>query len=280
MLRIPPPLPRGIWTRIPESDWKRAWLNAPVIFSHSYAEYIVDVAVNLVRRAASKYKKLAWGWSGGKDSLALEIIMERADIDATPVVIRGRDEFQLAQVLDWHHKNIPEGSILIHHEIDFPMLKRKPELLFPEARYVPFWVDMSFRKNWPKVCHKHGFDGIIVGHRTADGNWSPQVDVKSASGFRRIAPIRHWGHEELMAVIKHLGKKPVSPAYDLERGWMMGSVDWPQRDRRPPNPKTQKPWTAHQCLLEVARADPTRLDVSEPWFPEEVDRVREALVVD
>ena len=72
--------------RIKNSEWIEAFEKIDQIVSRKDLDQIVDQTVKEIKRK-TKGKKAAYAWSGGKDSLALADICQRAGITQCVLVI-------------------------------------------------------------------------------------------------------------------------------------------------------------------------------------------------
>lgn len=172
-------------------------------------------------------RDLCFGWSGGKDSIVLERILELAGYRACVLVITS---LEYRAFLQWATDNMPERLTVIRTRHDLDWLKSNPQMLFPATseiaarwfREVQHWGQELFVK-------REGFQLLAVGRRKKDGNYCGAEGVyTNARGVTRYAPLYDWTHEEIFAAIDHF-EAPLPPCYGWPRGYQVGTGPWPAR---------------------------------------------------
>lgn len=85
-------------------DFVNAWNNIEQLVSHEEAERLVASAVSDIREKTAG-KRVAYAWSGGKDSLALQVVCERAGINQCVLCTASKIEYP--GFVDWCKTHAP-----------------------------------------------------------------------------------------------------------------------------------------------------------------------------
>ena len=112
-----------------QEDWVNVYNNISSYISREEIEEKINKTVERIKDVV-KDKKVAYAWSGGKDSLALQIIMEKMGIDKGIAAIS--KELEYTNFLQYIYKNIPKGIEIINIPVKFEYLNKHLELLFPQ----------------------------------------------------------------------------------------------------------------------------------------------------
>lgn len=196
------------------------------------AEQAVEQAVYEVKRLVVKPDNVVYGWSGGKDSIALQVVMERAGIHKA--VLGSIPHLEWRSYLDWVDQHAPEG--IVHHRNWFLSpawlaIPKNHRYLFPATSKLGyFWTEQGTRyaQKIYQDTEKPAFQ--IYGRRWADGNQiGPDgFSYNKTSGIRSYSPLRSWPHELVLAVI-HYNGRTLPPLYEQPYGWTAGTGTWSGR---------------------------------------------------
>lgn len=204
-----------------EEDWWQSF-NEPV-YSREYIEHKVKQTIDEIK-ALTNGKKLAMAWSGGKDSIALQLIMEKSGLDYDSFIVVSRMEYP--EFIKWINDNKPKGLNFVTSNHDFEWLASHNEMLFPQ--------DSTTNAKWYKIVQHEGqrafarsndIDIMILGRRKADGNYTGRGTnhyQKKTETFMRYCPIADWKHEEVMALLHYEGVK-MPPIYSYPNGFRNGT---------------------------------------------------------
>ena len=203
-----------------------AWKTINLTVPRSYADYLVEKAAAEVRRQQKRYAPIAYGWSGGKDSMALKVVMDAAGVDECMLAI---SRLEYPEFLSWCTNWMPNGlTVIDRKEVNLEWLIRNPNMLFPKnADIAGKWFQLIQRMGQKQYYSDAGLGALVVGRRIADGNY-PRTEFKDRTGRVWISPILHWTHEDVMAVCKYYGD-PLPPTYSWPRGWSVGTGAWAAR---------------------------------------------------
>lgn len=173
-------------------------------------------------------KKTAYAWSGGKDSLVLGHICERAGIKDSML---GICDLEYPAFIDWINENEPEGLEIINTGQDLEWLAKNPKMLFPkDSKVASRWYSIVQHKAQNQYYKKHKLDILILGRRKADGNYVGKGDniYTDKKGTTRYSPLSEWSHEMMLAYI-HYYQLEMPPIYSWENGYKCGTHPWAAR---------------------------------------------------
>jgi hypothetical protein len=194
----------------------------------------IDEAVAEIRAVVGLNRdRVVYGWSGGKDSVALQVLMEAAGIQRA--VLGLVPAFEFTDYTDWVEHHRPEGLTAYGNPAyDLPWLARDDNhrFLFPKtAKLGYFWTLAGTR--WAQLKYQEQYRPIlqIYGRRRADGNQigQEQYGISTArNGITSYSPMRAWPHELVLAVV-HYYRRPLPPVYWWPHGWTAGTGAWAGR---------------------------------------------------
>lgn len=214
------------------------WRKIDSIVPRWYVEKIIDDAVTETWRMldAINAKKFAFGWSSGKDSIALQAVMDRAGISDC---VMCTSMLTYPEGKKWTEKYKPKNLTVIERKsLNLEYLRRNPEMLFPHnCQLAGKWIYITHRVGFDRYCRQNDVDTLILGERRFDGNF-PMLLFRNKNGLATIKPIFEWTHEEVLAVYKAYGPPELAPWYYWPRGFHTGSRGWAQK-RSNPIPKSQ-----------------------------------------
>lgn len=168
-------------------------------------------------------------WSGGKDSIALAAVVERAGFSTIKGVMGVAAALEVPAQLAWARANRPAG-VMIYDRSDFDLawLRANPNMLFSRDGAECFLKNVT-RWSQHRFLEAHGEHLMLNGRRRADGNWFNSKDergVHQSRGGTWYSPIRDWPHELVLAAVRrHPGGCP--PVYSWPRGWEHGTGPFP-----------------------------------------------------
>lgn len=207
--------------------WDRIW------------DYVtIDEAMDAVDQAAAEVRQVVgqhsavYGWSGGKDSQALQVVMDRAGIHRAVCGIIPNLEWRA--YLNWIDGHHPEGlEIIPNNDLDVRWLAQPGhgKYLFPRnSQDGYFWTTAGTRRAQHTYQDRHHPVFQIYGRRKADGNQcgrSPH-GIHVSGKLTAYNPLRDWSHELTLAVV-HYNRMPLPPVYRWPHGWTAGTGSWPGR---------------------------------------------------
>lgn len=206
------------------ADWMSAVADIEQLISRSEVEQYAEKAIHDIC-AMTKGKKAAYGWSGGKDSIVLGKLCERAGITDC---FFSHCDLEFPSFLDWALANMPKNCVEINTHIDLEWLSDHPEMLFvDDSKRLNRWYGIVQRSAFSDYYATEKPDLLIVGHRTIDGNVCGEGGfIRKKSGEVRYAPLADWPHEAILGYI-HYHSLELPPVYDWEGGYVFGPTPWP-----------------------------------------------------
>lgn len=213
-----------------QADWVQARIDIERLVSKEQLDGKISKAVEEVSDVI-KGKNVAYGWSGGKDSLALEHVMNLAGVKEC---LMAMTNLEYPAFLQWVTDNMPPGLEIINTGQDLDWLVDNLHMLFPrDSKTAAKWFKMVQHTGQEQYYAEHKLDLIILGRRKKDGNHIP-YDPKgrpiytNAKGITRYSPLAEWTHEEVLALM-HYYQTPEPPIYSWPRGYQVGTGSWPAR---------------------------------------------------
>lgn len=212
-------------------DFVNAWENIEQLVSREEAEALVASAVSDILEK-TKGKRAGYAWSGGKDSLALQYVCEKAGIKRC--VIGLATDLEYVSFLNWIERHAPSGLVRWNNEkLTLGWLAKHPEMLFPSrSAESAKWFSLIQHRAQAWFFKKYNLDIICLGRRLQDGNYTGgagQNIYTDRKGVTRFSPIAHWKHEQVLAVVHYFMNRNIPPIYDMPNGWIVGTGVWPAR---------------------------------------------------
>lgn len=195
-------------------------------------EHAVDRAVREIHTVIGRraLDRCVYGWSGGKDSIALQVVMEAAGVQRA--VLGCVPGLEFTSYMEWLPDHLPEGVHVYGNDaLDLKWLAAHPQYLFPRtAKLGYFWTTAGTRR--AQLAYQQQYQPLfqIYGRRYADGNQcgDRQGISRARNGITSYNPIRAWSHEMVLAVIAYY-QRPLPPTYRWPHGWTAGTGPWPGR---------------------------------------------------
>lgn len=238
-------------------DFWETFRTLPEWYDRGRLERLIDAAVAELRGYA-RGRRVAYAWSGGKDSQALRLVAERAGITDCILAI---SDLEYPEFLRWATDHMPEGLTVLNTGQDLLWLARNREMLFPrDANTAARWFRIVQHAAQRDYFRQMRLDMLLLGRRWADGNYtgpSGTTIYKDRAGVVRQSPIAGWTHEDVLAAIR-LYDLPLAPCYGWPRGFRVGTGSWPARQ-----------WTLSEehGWTEVHAIDPDVVHAAAAYLP-------------
>lgn len=215
--------------RATHEQFADVWANIAGLVSKVEIENLVDRTVEDIRRV-TRGRRVAFAWSGGKDSQALEIVCRAAGVEPCVMAI---SDLEWPAFLAWVTDHMPPGlEILAQRDVNLDWLAKNPRYLFPRssAEDAEWFKRVQWRAQ-ERYYEKERLEMLIMGRRKADGNFmgGDLAIYSKADGMLRFGPIFHWRHEDVFAACHYLADRDIAPIYDWPRGFRVGTHSWPAR---------------------------------------------------
>ena len=213
--------------RIKNEDWISTLKNIEKAVSRERIDALAEDTIERVRKTTLG-KRVAYAWSGGKDSLVLGDIARKAGIIPCVLVI---SNLEYQAFTEWVEAHKPPELTIINTGQDMKWLAEHQEMLFPQdSRYASRWFKIVQHRGQDQYYKDKKLDMILLGRRKADGNYVGKGNniYTNIRGITRYSPLSDWSHEEILAYI-HYNNLAMPPIYDWDNGFLCGTHPWPAR---------------------------------------------------
>lgn len=212
---------------ISHEDFLNSYRESTLIVSKREVDLLVERTVEQIHRTYPS-GNVAYCWSGGKDSIALEYICREAGIESCVLVLTN---LEYPKFLSWVTDHMPPGLVIVNNGWDMDWLVKHQDWIFPQdSATASKWYAGVQWKGQDQFFFEHGVEALLMGRRLKDGNRCGDARgiSKKKNGVVRYAPIREWTHEQIFALIRYYNLD-LPPIYDWPRGFRVGSGPWPAR---------------------------------------------------
>lgn len=211
---------------IKNEDWIEALAHIEETVSRDEIDELADMTVGNIRETVGD-KNAAYAWSGGKDSLVLGELAERAGITKSMI---GVCELEYPAFMAWIEAHRPQGCEIVNVGLGLDWLAAHEDMIFPDtAAKAARWFSIVQHKAQREYFRREGLDVILLGRRHADGNYTgPDGIYTDGKGVTRYSPLMNWTHEHVLAYI-HYHAVPLPPIYGWPNGYLCGTHPWPAR---------------------------------------------------
>ena len=208
------------------AEWLHIVAHIREIVNKDDLDKTVDATVSLIRRN-TEGKRAAYAWSGGKDSVVLDMLCQKAGIQNSLFV---HSDLEYPVFLRWCMEHKPKGCAVINTHQDLDWLAHHPEMLFPkDSSLVYRWYRSVQQAGIRQYFRENDLDMMIVGHRKADGNYVGKNGLSvNREGVTRFSPMADWPHEYILAAVDYYGLE-LPPIYGWKNGYRNGTHSWPCR---------------------------------------------------
>lgn len=208
-------------------DWKYVHDHADEFCPKERILQLEEQAVSEIM--AHSHERIAFGWSGGKDSIVLASLCHKAGIRQC---LWATCDLEFPAFRQWVMDHKPDELEIINNGMDLKWLAKHQNLLFPnESKGFSEYFSLIQWTAQREYCKKYGLDTLILGRRKKDGN---NVGASGrgfyTDGVYRFMPIADWLHEDIAGYV-HYYDLELPPIYDWPRGYVIGTHVWPARDR-------------------------------------------------
>jgi len=216
----------GRKSTLTNEQWLTAVANIKSIVSADEINQLEKDTISEIKTKAEG-KKAAYAWSGGKDSIVLSALCEKAGIADC---VMGVCNLEFAEFTTWVEQNKPTGLEIINTGLNMDWLEKNQDLIFPDAAGLARWCREIHIKAQTMYFKKHKLDVLLQGRRKADGNFVGRGDniYTNGKGVTNYSPLSDWSHEMLLAYIAY-NNLPLPPIYDWVNGYKRGTHAWPMR---------------------------------------------------
>lgn len=208
-------------------DWWHVLNNIEEYVTKSEIDNIVEATAKDIRRV-TRGNNVVYGWSGGKDSIALQFVMEQCDYFDC---LMAMSNLEYERFLQWVTDIMPRNLTVKNTGQDLEWLGKNSHMLFPQdASTAGKWFNIIQQKAQDRYIKKNGVDIFVYGRRKADGNVTGKGTnfYETTKGFIRYSPLSEWPHEAILGLIAYYDL-PLAPFYKWPKGFRCGTHAWPAR---------------------------------------------------
>ena len=207
-------------------EWLNMHRNVKRIISLEQIERKTEKAIGEIK-GICEGKRVAYAWSGGKDSLVLGDICTRAGIKKSMI---GINNLEYKAFVEWIDKNKPDNLFIVNTGQDLEWISQNQDMLFPKDSTISGrWYKAVQHKAQEIYYYMAKLDLIILGRRKKDGNFVGREDnIYTSNGITRYSPLSEWTHEEISAYICY-NDIELPPIYDWPDGFTIGTHQWASR---------------------------------------------------
>lgn len=212
---------------IDNKEWFKVMHNIERIISSKELYKLEERTINEVQQITTN-KKVAYAWSGGKDSLVLEHICKKAGIENCMLAICN---LEYPAFIEWIEDNKPSKLKIVNTGQDINWLTRNIDMLFPKnSKIASKWYKIVQHKGQEQYYKDNDLDILILGRRRQDGNYVGKGTniYTNKHGITRYSPLSNWKHEHILAYIYYYNIK-LPPFYYWKNGFKCGTHPWAAR---------------------------------------------------
>lgn len=209
--------------------FNEVWNNIDRFVSKQHIDNLVDRTINEIKSTVG-LKRIGYGWSGGKDSVAIKFLMDQ--IGVYDCVLAMTKQLEFPEFMRYATANMPDGLTIYNSGHDIKWLSQNLNMLFPKnSKIAAKWFKIVQHAGQVDFYHKKQLDIIILGRRKQDSNYvgkGTNIYYNKLQKVTRYSPISEWSHEEVLGLMRYYDL-PVSPCYSWHNGWVVGSGNWAAR---------------------------------------------------
>ena len=143
---------------------------APLEVNSREAGRLVNDAALAIARLARDNPRIAYAWSGGKDSVVLDLVARMAGVKHCML---GLCDLEYPAFLRWVQEHGPLGLEIVKVPgVDYGWLVAHPQMLFPaSSRLGAIWYRTVQHAAQAAYFRQRRLDVLLLGRRLQDGNF-------------------------------------------------------------------------------------------------------------
>ena len=207
------------------------WLRAVTYIEKTVSrDEINNLMVSTINDIKNHIKEInsAYAWSGGKDSIVLGDICQKAGVNNCMI---GICNLEYPKFLNWIKDNKPKNCKVINTGQDIIWLSKNQNMLFPKkSDTASKWFSIVQHRAQRKYVEENNIKILILGRRKADGNFVGRKEniYTDSKGITKYSPLSDWRHEDILSYI-YYNKLKLPPIYNWYNGYKCGTHPWPAR---------------------------------------------------
>lgn len=200
-----------------QADWIAAYRYAWIARDVKRASKLIDIGLS---RLPENVDDCIYGWSGGKDAMALQVICEEAGIHKSVISTAGV-EWEYPSFWEFVEREAPAGCVVGDLGLTEEFFIEHPEYVFPvDNQHSYKWYQLAIQKPYYDYAKEQNAKHIILGHRTADQNI-----CKDRRGKGKVYPMHDFSHEDVFCILACTGHK-LPDVYFMSDGFNNGTHAW------------------------------------------------------
>lgn len=200
-----------------QEDWLTAYRYAQLERDVERSERLIEKALARIPKEGKKF----YGWSGGKDALAMQVVCERAGIHDCVLGSIG-ERWEYPAFWSYLMQNKPPECQVKAYDLTVEFMNEHENMVFPTSSKDSYrWFPITYQRTWNGYKEEVQADYILLGHRKLDGN-----NLSSKNG--KIYPIFDFTHEDIFCIIA-CNDLDLAPSYFYPRGFYQGTRAWVMR---------------------------------------------------
>lgn len=198
------------------------------IVSRAELDNEIEKKVAYIRKVVGR-KRFGVAWSGGKDSVVVELLTSMA-LGGHPTAMGMTHDLEYPEFMRWVTHHMPQDFKVYNSGHSLEWLAKNPHWLFPKtSSRASRWFKVVQHAAQEKFVAEKGLECLILGRRRKDYNNTGTDGVyKHKDGALRFSPIYDWSHELVLACMSYYGL-PRAPFYSWPNGYVVGSGNWAAR---------------------------------------------------
>ena len=229
-------------------DFYNVWKHIEDYVSYDEIAAKVDEAVAYCKRFSNL--RCGYGWSAGKDSIALQVIMEKAGVYRS-VMCTCPEESPI--FMQWVLENKPTECFIHSDKTITKEFLLKHQDRFWQQSNASWWYKFVPWNGLRELQRRYDLDVLFLGRRTNDNNYSKKAFRSKLVDCMQVSPMIDWRHEDVLACVHYFKNDNLPPLYSIPCIGMPEPIFWFERKGRWP---------------EVAKLHPELIPGLAKYFPE------------
>lgn len=181
-------------------------------------------------RQTIKGHNVAFGWSGGKESIVLADLMRDTSVHRSVLALNSC--LCYSSFTKWCLEHKPKDCEVFdsYQTLNFRVMRQLGiEAFSDDLKQYHKFTEMTDHKAYPYFCKKNGITMFILGRRKRDNNICGKaphyITTNKLRDYCCFSPMAEWTTEEVLGYIRYFkgGYEALPPQYRYVNGWQQGS---------------------------------------------------------